>query len=163
MPGSAADLVETIIIDSSYVSFISPENHRNGQKNEPGYPLRIPTARSIAPRLGKSQSQGQELPQSGNIVWGSRGICKELGQLRQLFIEQESRGVLSEKACCDKNAQLFGSIKLKDAANAIEHFLAHAAITRFEPTKRAAIDLGKAGDLFLSQPTFGSQTRQEET
>ncbi len=74
---------------------------------------------------------------------------QEAGEAGYIIVREEMGGVFVQESGGDENFELLVAIEPENAADAVQDFAAHASFTRFEPAKRAAVDLGQLSCLFL--------------
>lgn len=82
-------------------------------------------------------------------------------ELSDVIVRQELRGVLVQESRGGENIKPFVAIEAKNAADALQHVAAHAAVARFQPAQGAVVDLRQVRDLLLRQTTFVSEARQQ--
>jgi hypothetical protein len=112
---------------------------------------------SESTRVGKCELH--VLTKQLRIVLRKMRISDQATQSRHVVVRQELRGLLGQEARRDQHIKLLASVKIEHVANAVEHFSADPASSRFKPAEGAPIDLGKMGRLLLCESALFAKMR----
>ena len=97
------------------------------------------------------------------VVRSERRAVQEAGNPGYIIVREQVGGVLVYKTSGDENFQPLVAIELEDAADAVKDLAAHTTATRFEPAKRATVDISQVRHLFLGQTALVSEAGQHRS
>ena len=116
----------------------------------------------IAKCFGVRQRQSDVLTKKQRVVGFDRVCMQQARKLGHIIVRKELCGVLGQESRGGKNIESFVAIELQDIADAVKHFAADAAVTRFQPAERAVTSISaELGDLLLGQTALVPEARQQ--
>jgi len=114
----------------------------------------------VTERFGVCECKLQVPPDHLFVLGFQRRYVQQARDPGYVIVREQIGGVFIQKPGGDENFELLVPIELQDAADTVQDIPADAPLARFEPAKRAAVDLGPACYLFLSQAAIAAQPRQ---
>ena len=109
------------------------------------------------------EGQFHVLAKQGSMRLRKRRVQEQAGQARKIYVCQNLCGFHGEETGGDQDIELLAPVEFEDDADAVEDFATDAAITRFQATQGAVVDVGEPRDLILGQTAFGAELDQQAT
>jgi hypothetical protein len=116
---------------------------------------------AIAQCFGVRERQLNVLAKQPCVVGVNRRCVQQTGELGYVIVRKELGGVLVQEPRGGENIEPLVPIEFQDIADAIQDFTANPAVTRFQPTERAVVNLGQVSDAFLRQSSVIPEACQE--